>query len=66
MTVRELIGKCADRNMKVVIYDNYSRPITSGSVMEIFTGNREELLKSEIYCFYCNNKKFHITLKEVR
>ena len=66
MTVKELIGTCADRNMKVVIYDNYSHPITSGNVMELFTSNCEELLKSKVYCFYCNNKKFHITLKEVK
>ena len=63
MTVREFVGICADRNMEVVISDNYSNHVAKGDVMDVFNSNCEELLKSEVYCFYCNSKRLYITLK---
>lgn len=63
MTVKEFVGICADRNMKVVIRNNYFRPIANGNAMEVFTSDREELLKSEVDCFYCDNKTLYIRLK---
>ena len=63
MTIREFVGICADRNMEVIIKDEYNHPIANGNVMEVFTSNREELLKREVGCFFCNNKKLYISLK---
>lgn len=63
MIVKEFVGLCADRNMEVVIRDEYCHPIANGNVMEVFTSNCEELLKSEVDCFYCNNNKLYIRLK---
>lgn len=63
MTVREFVGKCADRGMEVVITDGIRRQIAKGNVMEVFTSNCEELLKSKVSCFFCNNNKLYITLE---
>lgn len=63
MTVKEFVGICADRNMEVVIGKNAFRPIAIGNAMEVFTSDSEELLKSEVDCFYCDNKNLYIRLK---
>lgn len=63
MIVKEFVGLCADRNMEVVITDGIRRQIAKGNVMEVFTSNCEELLKSKVSCFYCNNHKLYITLE---
>lgn len=79
MTVKEFVGLCADRNMEVIITDRIGRKIANGSAMEVFTNEmevitdnmifidkqmtREELLKSKVGCFYCNNNKLRITLE---
>ena len=63
MIVKEFVGLCADRNMEVVITDGIRRQIAKGNVMEVFTSNCEELLKSKVSCFFCKNNKLYITLK---
>lgn len=63
MTVKEFVGMCADRNMEVVITDGIRREIAKGSAMEVFTSNCEELLKSKVSCFFCNNNKLYIILE---
>lgn len=63
MIVKEFVGLCADRNTEVIIRDEYCHPIAKGNVMEVFTSNCEELLKSKVSCFFYNNNKLYITLK---
>ena len=63
MTVKEFVGLCADRNMEVVITDGIRRQIAKGNAMEVFTSNCEELLKSKVSCFFCNNNKLYIILE---
>jgi hypothetical protein len=66
MIVKEFVGICADRNMEVIIRDEYCHPIAKGNVMELFMSDREEILTREVYCFFCNNKKLYISLTEPR
>lgn len=63
MTVKEFVGICADRNMEVIIRDEYCHPIAKGNVMEVFISDREDILTSEVDCFFCNNKQLYIRLK---
>lgn len=63
MIVKEFVGLCADRNTEVIITDGIRRQIAKGNVMEVFTSNCEELLKSKVSCFFYNNNKLYITLK---
>ena len=63
MLVKEFVGLCADRNTEVIIRDEYCHPIAKGSAMEVFTSDREDILTSEVDCFYCNDKQLYIRLK---